>query len=860
MDVQPQPNLCTVIKQNKCSQRFIHGSEESNLYRFHHWQIIDTFIYYSHYMVTIPPPGWISAAHRHGVKVLGTFILGDGGIKTINIVRGSGLTAQVATQLAKVATVGRFDGWLVSIGCKMDRSCIPFVKNLLRAITSEMHKAVPGSLVIWYDAVDVDGNAKPHNQLNQKNVSFFDQCDGIFLNFQWTEAMLLSSAQFAGNRKADVYVGVDVFGRDTTYPGGFETYKAVQRVRGCGLSAAVFAAAWVYQTQGKRNFAKHNYRLWSFPDSCCADWRLTKPPLSTSFCQGFGSKVFAEGQRMFGRVWFNLHKQQLQPRDQGNALCNSCCSVKLHLEEAYNGGGCLRVLFKPNRNDPDIKPYIRFIYGTEEAQGYRFHHWQVIDTFIYYSHHMVTIPPPGWITAAHKHAVKVLGTFILGKDGTKALNTIRFSGLTSQVAVQLANVARVGRFDGWLISIGCKMDPSCISFLEDLLSFITEETHKAVPGSLVIWYDAVDVDGNAKPHNELNEKNACFFDLCDGIFLDFRWNEDMLLNSARVAGDRKADVYAGVDVYARETWYPGGYDMYKAVQLARRCGLSAAIFAAGWVYETQDEKNFAANQRRLWALSEDCRSQCKITALPLSTTFCQGCGPRLYNQGRVVKPAPWFDLSKQQLQPRDQGTNLCGGGGSAILSTATSYTGGGCLYLHYSPEKAPGSTLIPYFKLFGFDLPLGSLCVSYAFKNKQQGSLAGHDVNLILRVRDVGGKEDELSLSSVIVVPQSEKYIVEREITDSAQGDLSLAQGGWLTRKYHVKDATGSALLEEIGISFNANEEIACYLGELVVKRPEVTSEREAAGDPKDCGQHDQAEEGLESITFEYSMSSDESD
>ncbi|KAL3178755.1 hypothetical protein MRX96_009434 [Rhipicephalus microplus] len=258
--------------------------------------------------------------------------------------------------------------------------------------------------------------------------------------------------------------------------------------------------------------------------------------------------------------------------------------------------------------------------------------------------------------------------------------------------------------------------------------------------------------------------------------------------------------------------------MYKAVQLARRCGLSAAIFAAGWV---------------LWALPEDCRSQCKVTALPLSTTFCQGCGTRLYNQGRVVKPAPWFDLSKQQLQPRDQGTNLCGGGGSAILSTATSYTGGGCLYLHYSPEKAPGSTLIPYFRLFGFDLPLGSLCVSYAFKNKQQGSLAGHD---------------------------SEKYIVEREITDSAQGDLSLAQGGWLTRKYHVKEATGSALLEEIGISFNANEEIACYLGELVVKRPEVTSEREAAGDPKDCGQHDQAEEGLESITFEYSMSSDESD
>ncbi|KAH7943208.1 hypothetical protein HPB52_006520 [Rhipicephalus sanguineus] len=504
----------------------------------------------------------------------------------------------------------------------------------------------------------------------------------------------------------------------------------------------------------------------------------------------------------------------------------------------------------------------RFIHGTDEAHGYRFHHWQVIDTFIYYSHHMVTIPPPGWISAAHRHAVKVLGTFILGEDGTKTVNTIRCSGLASQVAAQLANVARVGRFDGWLISIGCKMDPSWIPFLENMLQSITEETHKAVPGSLVIWYDAVDVDGNAKPHNELNEKNTCFFDLCDGIFLNFCWTEDLLLSSARVAGNRKADVYAGVDVYARETSYPGGYDMYKAVQLARRCGLSAAVFGAGWVYETQDQKNFAANQRRLWALPEDCCSQWRVTALPLSTTFCEGCGTSLYNQGQVVKPAPWFDLSKQQLQPRDQGTNLCGGGGSAILSTMTSYTGGGCLLLKYCPEKAPGSTVTPYFRLFGFDLPLGSLRVSYTFKNEKQGSLAGHDVNLMLRVRDAAGKEEELSLGSIVAVPHNENYIAEREIANSPQGDLGPIEVGWLTRKYHVEDTTGSAILEEIGISFNSNEEMASYIGELVVKRPEVTTGGERAKDPdtKTAGQHDQAEEGLGSIAFDYSMSSDESD
>ncbi|KAL3178759.1 hypothetical protein MRX96_009438 [Rhipicephalus microplus] len=365
----PRTIFCHDMDNNYKEDRFIYGSDDASAYRFHHWQIIDTFIYYSHHMVTIPPPGWISAAHRHGVKVLGTFILGKDDIKTINIVRGSGLTSQAAAQLANVARAGRFDGWLVSIGCSMDRSCVPFVKGFLKAITSETHKALPGSLVIWYDAVDVDGKAKPHNELNEKNACFLHLCDGIFLNFRWTEEMLTRSAQLAGDRKADVYVGVDVYARNTSYHGGYEMYKAVELVRRCGLSAAVFAAGWVYETQGKKNFVKNQYRLWTFPDDCCSEWRLTKPPLSTSFCQGFGSRVFEDGTpRQIGHLWFNLHKQQLQPRDQGNSLCGTCCSVKLHCDDAYKGGGCLRVLFKPNPNRPDVKPYVR-LFGCDFLLG-----------------------------------------------------------------------------------------------------------------------------------------------------------------------------------------------------------------------------------------------------------------------------------------------------------------------------------------------------------------------------------------------------------------------------------------------------------------------------------------------------------
>ncbi|KAH6943196.1 hypothetical protein HPB50_017153 [Hyalomma asiaticum] len=293
----PRTIFCHDMDGNYKEDRFIHGCNESNVYRFHHWQIIDTFIYYSHHMVTIPPLGWISAAHRHGVKVLGTFTVGDDGTSTIKMVRDAGLGSQVAAQLTKVATVGKFDGWLISIGCKMDRGSIEFVKDFLGTITAEMHKAVPGSLVIWYDSVDVDGNFEPRNELNHKNGCFFDLCDGIFLNFHWTEAMLRSSADFAGSRKADVYAGVDVYARNTSYYGGYDTYKPV-----------------------------------------------------------------------LGHAWFNLSKQQLQPRDQGNSLCESCCSVTLHLKDAYDGGGSLRVLFRRNHKHPDAKPYIR-LFGCDFPLG-----------------------------------------------------------------------------------------------------------------------------------------------------------------------------------------------------------------------------------------------------------------------------------------------------------------------------------------------------------------------------------------------------------------------------------------------------------------------------------------------------------
>ena len=64
---------------------------------------------------------------------------------------------------------------------------------------------------------------------------FFDNSDGIFLNYTWNEPKLQASLKNAGDRKNDVFVGVDVFGRNCFGGGGWNTNKVrkfVQRGKG----------------------------------------------------------------------------------------------------------------------------------------------------------------------------------------------------------------------------------------------------------------------------------------------------------------------------------------------------------------------------------------------------------------------------------------------------------------------------------------------------------------------------------------------------------------------------------------------------------------------------------------------------
>lgn len=168
---------------------------------------------------------------------------------------------------------------------------------------------------------------------------------------------------------------------------------------------------------------------------------------------------------------------------------------------------------------------------------YRFVHWDLIDAFIYFSHHFVTIPPVAWIDIAHKNGVKVYGTVIIERDRinpcpqfdqifgttTKEVGV----GYPTQFAQKLNDIRRHYRFEGWLINFENRFfDTSDRRIFQRVLHFL--KCLKSL-GSGVIWYDAVTQYGYLNWQNSLTIENSAFFhtDL-DGIFLNYNWNPELL--------------------------------------------------------------------------------------------------------------------------------------------------------------------------------------------------------------------------------------------------------------------------------------------------------------------------------------------
>ncbi|KAJ8345547.1 hypothetical protein SKAU_G00297400 [Synaphobranchus kaupii] len=462
----------------------------------------------------------------------------------------------------------------------------------------------------------------------------------------------------------------------------------------------------------------------------------------------------------------------------------------------------------------------RFVQGTEAETPYAFYHWQYIDIFNYFSHHTVTIPPVVWTNAAHKHGVLVLGTFITEWTDGGIMCELFLAGEESYrtAADKLVQIAHCYGFDGWLINIENPLSENAVKNTPLFLRYLTDQMHERVAGSMVLWYDSVLEDGGLKWQNELNDSNRIFFQACDGIFTNYNWTERSLewMVSYPAAQARRGDIYVGVDVFSRGEVVGGKWETNKAMELIRKHGFSAAVFAPGWVYEANDTKDFRLNQDKFWGLLSDFLYVHRPSShLPFVSSFCQGFGKNLFWKGKLESSTPWFNLNAQEVQPLYLDEKLEGAGWLKTRGCPVEAWNGGCSLL---VEGVIPSTLSKVCaRIFSLHIPLASsTLVSFIYKPSDRVT-----VGLELKTTDAAlcsfeGIQD-IAYTSVQPKALEGDHQLVRRFTENCG---VWRPDGWTVRCF-LLELRGCALRDVcVNVSREAGDEdtpFTCRIGEIMV-------------------------------------------
>jgi hypothetical protein len=241
-------------------------------YTVSYWDRTDCFVYFSHQRISVPPREWIHDGHRHGVTVLGTIITeGAGGAADLDMLLSDAKRmAAIIERLVELCDVYGFDGYLLNVEntlpATMAKRLLVFCSQLRKQLNTRKASLCTARLVIWYDAITIDGELAYQNALTPRNKPFFDACDGLFTNYFWNPMHLAMTRTAAGSRGADVFVGVDVFGRRMFGGGGYNTNVAAEEATHTNLSVALFAPGWTMEceSEGSRDgFERAESRMWS---------------------------------------------------------------------------------------------------------------------------------------------------------------------------------------------------------------------------------------------------------------------------------------------------------------------------------------------------------------------------------------------------------------------------------------------------------------------------------------------------------------------------------------------------------------------------------------------------------------------
>jgi endo-beta-N-acetylglucosaminidase D len=354
---------------------YLNEQPQFNLYNFTHWQYIDVLTWFAS-PIGIPCRPWTEAAHRNGVKIIGTVFTDRAGFVALcqKDAAGNYIGAQ---KLVDVATYYGFDGWLFNEESPVTTAEATELTNLLK----QLQLIKPAGMEIhWYDSMIPSGALAYQNSLTATNAPLLQSgnvrvSDALFTNYFWTGAAtfnsLTSVAAAIGRSPFEVYTGADIWpGRNpqqlftnTSWLSNYYTNNDPAQPRS---SIAVFAPNMTYNG-GQNNFStnpadyasfyRSEQRLFSGNDldvttADATGWQgfgyylpvrsvINSLPFNTYFSVGQG-KNFANNGEQVAKSWTDMAKQSIMPSWQWAKTGLAPVTAEFDFTRAYYAGNSVK--------------------------------------------------------------------------------------------------------------------------------------------------------------------------------------------------------------------------------------------------------------------------------------------------------------------------------------------------------------------------------------------------------------------------------------------------------------------------------------------------------------------------------------
>jgi endo-beta-N-acetylglucosaminidase D len=130
-------------------------SVDEESYLCEYLQYVNTFIYFSHKVVCVPPPSWTNLLHRNGVQALGTLLVEPQTLDAEKLLQcddGGGANVPIypmAKKLADMAQHYGFDGWLINMEKSFAKDS--WDRSVLEEFLRQLREALgPDRSLIWF--------------------------------------------------------------------------------------------------------------------------------------------------------------------------------------------------------------------------------------------------------------------------------------------------------------------------------------------------------------------------------------------------------------------------------------------------------------------------------------------------------------------------------------------------------------------------------------------------------------------------------------------------------------------------------------------------------------------------------------